>query len=466
MKATHSAYLLLLGLLAVAAGGWAGCAAPGPAVRQFPPAPTYPPDHEYALDELIELSVHRNPSLDVSRSLAESAQGLVDQVKALWLPAFRYDFAATAYNNDFSYRVRALHLATINVPITGAYNITNNLALTQIVSTGGKRTSGLKQAKMFAELLRVDVLRQQDLVACEVATFYQLVCLTNEIDAILDDALRRMRVFRQVAKGLNEHGSLRASGLDALEADLAIAELEQLQTALRAGRQHAYNALKKAIGLDPSEPLLLRQTSLPPPVTPLERLSVIAAVVKGFLHRPETREVDLFARISTEQVRFAKAAWAPNIAVFGNEIDITGNHATILNAIDGLIAGIVVDVPIYAPGQRARLRQALGLEQASLALQHEIEQLLTLEIDATALEAQRALATLAMAQRAREVAAEHEDATRQAYSRELIPASNVVTAIALNALSKAGYAQALFSYHNSRAKLKRAIADRETPYGY
>jgi len=184
--------------------------------------------------------------------------------------------------------VRALHLVTINVPITGAYNIVNNAALTQIISTGGKRTSGLKQAKMLAALLKWDVLRQQDLVACEVATLYQLVGLSNDIDGVLDDALRRIRVFRQVAENLTARGSLRASNLDSLEADLAVAELEQLQMVLRAGRQQAYTALKHAVGLNPDEPLLLRQASLPPPVTPLERVSVIAAVVKGFQNRPKT----------------------------------------------------------------------------------------------------------------------------------------------------------------------------------
>ena len=443
-----------------------GCVAAGKPPAHFPPAPTYPPDHQYSLDELVELSIFRNPSLDVSRYAAEAVQGLVDQVKALWLPAVRYDFAATAYNNDLSYRVRAFHIATINVPLTSAYNITNNVALAQIVSTGGKRTSGLKQAKMFAALTKIDVLRQQDLVAYGVATFYQLVCLTNDIDAVLDDTLRRLRVFRQVAQNLNARGSLRASDLDTLEADLLVSELEQLQIAVRAGRQQAYAALKKTVGLSPEEPLELRQASLPALLTPQERLSVIAAAADGFLHRPENREVDLYARIRAEQVRFAKAAWAPNIAVFGTEIDITGDTNSILNAVDGLIAGIIIDVPIYDPARRARLREALGMEQAALALQREVEQLLTLEIDASAVEAQKALAIVLRAAEAKKLAADHYDASRQAYSRELIPASGVVTALGLDALAKAGYLQALFCYHNARANLKRAAADRETRYDY
>ncbi len=444
-----------------------GCASPRAAPKlQFPPAPVYSPEHTYTLDELVELSVHRNASLDVSRYGAEAAQALVDQVKSLWLPAMRYDFAATAYSNDFSYRAREFHIATINVPLTGAYNITNNVSLAEIISTGGKRTSGLKMAKMFAELTRVDVLRQQDTVACAVAMFYHLVCLANQVDAVVDDSLRRIRVFQQVSANLNQRGSLRASDLDTLEAELLIAELERLQIAIRAGREEAYVALRQAVGVDPDEPLLLRAVELPPVVTPQERVSVIAAVIDGFLHRPENREADLFARIMAEQVRFAKAMWAPNIAIFGNEIDITGNHSTILNAVDGLIAGILVDVPIYDPARRARLRQALALEQAGGALQREVEQLLTLEINVAAVEAQRSLAALPPARRALAASAEHYDATRQAYSRELIPASNVVIAIALDAFAKVGYLQAVFSYHTSRANLKRATAEREVPYGY
>ena len=467
MNTTRNVRRLLSGGLIASMGWWAGCATTGPEAQvQFPPAPTYPPEHEYTLDELVELSIRRNASLDVSRYLAEAADGLVDQVKALWLPTVNYTFAATTYDNDFNYDVRALHLTTINVPLTSGYNLANNVLLGQIIATGGKRTSGLKQAKMLAALLKWDVLRQQDLVACEVATFYQLVALSNDIDGVLDDALRRIRVFRQVADNLTARGTFRASTLNVLEADLVVAELEQLQMALRAARQQAYGALKHAVGVEPDEPLLLRQASLPPPVTPLERISVIAAAVQGFLNRPENRSLDLFAQIAREQVHFAKSMWAPNVVFFSSAINVTGNSHAILNALDGLIAGILVNLPLYDAAQRAGLRQALGHEQAALALQREIERCITLEIDVTALDAQRAVAALAAAQRAREAAAEHEDAARQAYSRELIPASDVVAAVAVNALGKAGYLQALFSYHNARSRLKRATADRETPYGY
>jgi outer membrane protein TolC len=444
-----------------------GCAsADKPPVVEFPPAPSYPADHQYTLDELVELSLFRNASLDVSRYEAEAAQGLVDQVKALWLPALRYDFAATAYSNDFSYRARAFHLATINVPLTGKYNITNNLNLSQIAFTGGKRTSGLKQAKMFAALKKIDIERQRDAVAFDVATYYQLVCLTNDVDAVLDDTLRRIRVFRQVAEGLNTRGSLRASNLDFLEADLFVSELEQLQIAIRAGRQQAYSAMKQAVGLLPDEPLVIRQASLPPLVTPQERQSVLAAITQGFLGRPENKEVNLFAGIRAEQVKFAKAAWAPNVVILGNETNVAGSPYAILNAVDGIIAGVLIDLPVYDPGRRGRLREALGLEQAALAFQQQVEELLTLEINVTALDAQKGLAAVMRAFKARQDTADHLDSARQAYSRELIPASGVVLAMGIDALGKIGYSQALFTYHNAKANLKRVTADRETPYGY
>ena len=85
----------------------AGCAA-SRAGPEFPPAPNFPPDHRYTLDDLIDLSVHRNPGLEAARYEGEIAASLADQVKALWLPAIRYDFAALAYSNDLNYKARAL----------------------------------------------------------------------------------------------------------------------------------------------------------------------------------------------------------------------------------------------------------------------------------------------------------------------------------------------------------------------
>jgi outer membrane protein TolC len=446
-----------------------GCCAPEQRMcctPPLPPAPQYPADHLYTLDELVQLSVYRNAGLDAARYEAEALQGLVDQVKSLWLPSLRYDLAATAYDNDLSYRARAYNLATINVPITGAYNITNNLALAQIVATGGKRTSGLKQVKMLAALARLDVLRQQDLVAFEVATLYHLVCLTNDMDDVLEDTLRRMRVYRQVANNITARGSLRSNKLSNMEADLAITELEQLQITVQGSRQKAYAALKQVVGLDTNEPMLLASASLPPAITPEELVSAAKSVAAGFVQRPETREVDLFAKIFAEQVRFAKAAWAPNIAFVLNGIYVSGNHNTILGALQGLIAGVVVDLPLYQPARRGQLREALNLEQASLATQHEVEQLITLDIQAAAICAQEALALWLHSSHALQVADEHFESARDAYSRELITAPTLVVALAVDAVAKIGQLSATFNYHNARANLRRALAERDTPYGY
>ena len=430
----------------------------GPII-QFPPDPNFPPDHRYTLDDLIQLSVHRNASLDVTRWEAESAQGLVDQVKALWLPMLRYNFAATVYDNDLSYRVRAFHLVTINVPLTGSYNLVNALTASQIVATFGKRTSGLKQAKMYAAIKKLEVLRQQDSVAQDVATYYQLVCLTNDIDGILDDALRRIRVFRQVSDNLNQRGSLRGADLDTLEANFFVSQLDQIRLAIQAGRHQAYTALRQAVGIQRNEPLPLKSLSLPPPVSAEELFSAYAKIVEGFMGRPELKQVDLFAKLRAEQTTFAKLAHLPNIAFLASEVNTTGSPYSILSAVDGLLAGVIVDWPIYDPARRGRLREAMGLEQAALAFRRQIEELITLEIEVTAVDCQRALVAVFQAERARRIAADHDSATRQAYSRELVPASAVVTGIALNMLAEIEHRQAVFTYQNTRAKLNRVTAE-------
>ncbi len=435
-------------------------------ISQFPAAPIYPPEHRYSLDDLIALSIHRNAGLDVARYEAEAVQGLVDQVKALWLPQFRFDFAALAYDNDLSYEARAFGLATINVPITGTYNFVNSLAFSQILYTGGKRTSGLKQAKMYAEIKRLDVLRIQDAVAFDVANYYHLVCLTNDIDVVLEDAVRRLRVFRHVADNLTRRGSLRSSNLDRLQADYFISQLDQFRVLVQAGRQQAYEALKHFVGLGREESMPLRQVSLPPAMTASEMISAYENVVEGFSKRPEARQLDLFTEIRKEQVKFAKAAWNPNVLILGSYVDTQGSNNSIFGAIDGLIASLVVDLPIYDAGRLGKLREALGFEQASLAFQRQFEELITLEIKVTAIDAQKALANEMKAARARAAGMEHYDATRQAYSRELVPASAVATAIGLDMLAKIQHLQTLYAYHDSRARLKRVTVDREVQYGY
>jgi outer membrane protein TolC len=224
--------------------------------------------------------------------------------------------------------------------------------------------------------------------------------------------------------------------------------------------------MRQAVGIPREAPLLLRLAELPPALTPGEIGNAYLKIAQGFIRRPEAQQVDLFTKIRAEQTKFAKAAWAPNIAFVGSAARVDGNNNTILGAIDGLVASIIIDVPLYDPARRGRLGEALGLEHASLAFQRQVEELITLEIEVTTVEAQKSLATTFKTARLLQTAAEHYDATRQAYSRELVPASAVVTAIAADMLAKIQHHAALFSYHNGLARLKRVTADRETPYGH
>lgn len=444
-----------------------GCASPQLEMdAAFPPDPTFAPDHRYTLDDLIRLSVHRNAGLDVARYEADAVQGLVDQVKSLWLPMLRYNFAAIAYDNDLNYKANAFNIVSLDVPITGTYNIVNSVALAQILATFGKRTSGLKQAKMYQAILRLQVLVKQDGLAQDVATYYHFVCLTSEIDAVLEDSIRRLRVFHQVAAEQNRLGSLRVNQLDSLQAELLVSQLEQLRVAIQAGRRQAYAALRQAVGVGRDEPLELASTGLPPAVTQAQAQRAYEAIVLGFGQRPELHQVDLFAKLRAEQVNFAKAAWAPNIAFVGSFINISGNNNTILGVVDGLIASIIIDWPLYDPARRAKLREALALEQAAASFQRQIEELIALEIEVTSIECQRALVTAFKTARALELAAEHYDATRQAYSRELVPASAVAIALAIDTAVKVQHLAALFAYHNGMARLKRVTADREAAFGY
>ena len=63
-------------------------------------------------------------------------------------------------------------------------------------------------------------------------------------------------------------------------------------------------------------------------------------------------------------------------------------------------------------------------------------------------------------------ALEAYDAARQAYTREIVGASDVVTAIVLDMLAKIQFLQVSFAYHNAQARLRRVTADREAQYGY
>ncbi len=156
----------------------------------------------------------------------------------------------------------------------------------------------------------------------------------------------------------------------------------------------------------------------------------------------------------------------PNIAMIGTYNDTQGNKSSVLGAIQGLFTSLILDIPIYDPARRGKLREALGLEKASQAFQRQVEELITLQVEVTAIDVQKAIATLIKAVQARQTAGEYYQAARQGYSRELVPASDVVTAIALDMIARLQHLRSLYAFHNAKARLRRVAADREVKYGH
>lgn len=426
---------------------------------------TFPPGHRYSLDDMIDLAIRHNAQLDQARYEADAANALIDQVKSFWLPQLRYGAGIVVFDNDLSFQTRALRTVAVGVPITGSYNAFQALLGTQILATSGKRTSGLRQAKLFARIMKLETLRVRDALAYDVANFYLLVLLTSDIDIVLEDTLRRLRVFRQVVDGLNQRGSQRASKLDVLKADYFIAQIEQGLVQVRTGRYQAFQALRQSVGLSREEPMPLAASNMPPPIDPSEWLSAYGQIVKGFFQRPELRMVDYFAKIRERQVEFAKAGFGPNlIAIFGG-IDSLGKSNNIIDQ-DFLAAGLILDLPIYTPGQKAALRKSLAERNATDAFQRRIEELIALEIEVSAIETQKTMANVLKASRARTAAVDHYEASRQAFTRQLINGEDLVTALGLDTQAKIQYIQTLFDYHVAKAKLKRVTAERENGYGF
>lgn len=444
-----------------------GCASTGsPPAARFPPPPTWPDDHEHSLDDLVELSIHHNAGLDAARYVAESTQGLIDQVKALWLPMFRYDFAAVGYSNDINYKARILDLISVNVPLTGAYNLNSTASAWQILTTSGKRSSLLGQARRVGLLQKIQVLQLQDAVAFDVANLYYLVCLAHETDNVLDAAIDRAAMLEQVLGARRRQGSLQVSTLDLLQAEMLVRQLRRQQIAARAARQQSYLALRTFVGVPPDRPLYLRSVQLPPLADRREVLSAAGTLARAFLARPEVYQAQLVVRILQEQVRFAKAGWGPNVGFLGAGTYTAGNHGAVLNALDGIAGKIVIDLPVYDPAARGRLRQMLGLEHASTALQRQVEEQIQLDIETARLEAEKTLAIVVQAAAARDAAIDRARLAHQAYAHHVLRADDVLQAIRTETDSRIDCLQALYAHHATRARLKRVLADRQVRYGH
>lgn len=327
----------------------------------------------------------------------------------------------------------------------------------QVLYSGGRVSSGIQMARRGVEIAEANVSEQRSTMEVDVRTAYYRTLLTEEMVHISQAAVAQAEEFLKNEQLRFKAG--RASDLEVMRAEVALENLRpQLVQARNANELAALN-LKRLINLPLDQPLKLSTRLVVPPG---DQLVVSAADVnEAIMRRPAYRMAEENIAIRGLQVRMARAAFLPNIALttqYGRQLFPSTLFALNEPWRTDWTVGFGIQIPIFQGLKRsADVQNArLGLQQARLQLE-QLREGMQLEYEQARGEKERAGATILARQRTIEAAQRVYDLTLMRYEKGLATQLEVSDARLALLQARTNLAQALSDFYIADVQLQRAL---------
>ncbi len=269
------------------------------------------------------------------------------------------------------------------IQMRGMYAAGINVTLP--VYAGGRISAGIKLAGIAKDAAALQIRKAKDAVVAEVDNCYYTLLAVREKVKMLEAYSRQMEGLYDMVE-LSVRAELSTEN-DLLRIDARRTEIEYQKQKVRNGENLCRMALCKAVGLPPDTDIELADTLLV--VAPPQDLS------EDFSQRPELGLLSQQVAASEAQVKMARSAYLPTIALAGGYSyygNIKMKGSTMLpdgtpyqytnKFRDGIpLVALSVNIPIWHWGSEIKKvkKSKLDLENSRLALEENTE-LMSMEV--------------------------------------------------------------------------------------
>lgn len=392
------------------------------------------------LTQAVALALRGNPALAAAEGRESGARAALDRTGAERWPQLRLDSRVAHVSEVSEIQLPGsppLALADEDTWVTTA-------TLQQVLFTGGRVSSLVRQAGHGAEAARAARLRARQAVAFSAERAFLLLLAAQEEIAVAEKNLAAAERHLEVA---NERLAARvAARFDVLRAEVEIEEARQEVIRANGARQSAHALLLQALGLPDGE-----YRCVPPP--PAERPGLPgteALLVAARRLRPDLLSLQSQVAAAEDGVRAARAERLPTVALSADYLYADPESRTLFSRWS---VGASVSLPVL-DGGRATARRA---EATAAAVQAHA----ALDAQLRAMEAEvRQAVTRAASADAQALVAER----RIAQAEELLRLAEVRFAGGVGTATEVADAQAALArarHSRTRASAERGIAAAE-----
>ncbi|MFQ6069144.1 MAG: TolC family protein [Candidatus Aminicenantales bacterium] len=407
------------------------------------------------LDESIRLALSQNPYHLASEERVASAEYGMLEAKSKFFPSLSTQGLHTLDEKVFELDLPSFFPGQppqrVKMDFTRDYQI--SLSLTFPLYMGGKIVSGLRQAKYNLQSARETVRQSEEEMVFNVKRAFYGYLLGKEFAEVAEEAVKLAEKHYENVKRLYEAGL--ASKFDLLRSEVQLANLQPRLIKARNALKLSELSLKSLLGLELSRPVEIRGKLIYEPLEAEEE----KCLEKALLNRPELKQLDYQKKIAREMLKLARASHLPSVAISGtynlwaDKFSLRRDNWQSFYAIN-----LALSLPVFNGFSiSARVGQSRALIR-ELELTHKgLVEAIKLEVRQALLSLKEARESIVSQGKNVEQARESVRIAELNYAEGLATSLDVSSARVALTEAKSNYAQALYDYAISLARLEKAM---------
>lgn len=407
------------------------------------------------LEKSISLALSQNPFYLASQDRVEASQSRLRQAAAQFFPSLN----ASALQNldekvfvlEFPSFIPGGQPQRVAIDFTKDYQLA--LSFTLPLFTGGRLTSGYKQAKYNFFSTQESVRQTSQETVFNVKRGYYGYLLAKKLVDVSEEALTLAGKLSQNVKNMYEVGI--ASRLDLLRAEVRVANLKPSVLQARNNLAVAELSLKTLLGLDLVQPVeIIGEMTYEPVEIKLEE-----SLAKALANRPELSQVNYQKKMAQEMVKIARAAGLPTLAVSGSYsywADLFSFKRDNWQSFYSF--NLVLDIPIFNGfSTSAKVAESEAMIREIEHTEKGLIDGIKFEVESAVLTLNQAKESLLSQEKNIEQARESVRVAELNYGEGLATILDVDSAQVALSEARINYLQALYEYTVSLAQLERAM---------
>lgn len=407
------------------------------------------------LEESIRLALSQNPFHLASKEKVIAAQSMVKEAQSRFFPSLNAQGLNTLDEKVFELVMPSFIPGQppqkVKFDFTRDYQF--SLSLSVPLYTSGRLFSGFRQAKYNLLSTEETVKQSRDEMVFNVKRAFYGYLLGKKFAEVAEEAVKLAEKHLNNVKSLYNAGL--ASKFDLLRSEVQLANLKPQLIKARNSLNVTELSLKSLLGLDLSQPIEVKGDLVYEPI----ELDLEASLEKARFNRPEINQLKYQRKMAGEMLKLARASNLPTLSVSGTYnfwADSFSFKKDIWQSF--YVVNLVLTLPIFNGfATSAQVGQSKALIRELEFTQRGLIEGIKLEVRQAILNLHEAKESLFSQEKNVEQAQESVRIAELNFSEGLATTLDVSSAQVALIQAKTNYAQALYDYVMSLAKLDKAM---------